>query len=579
MYRILWMSLFYVPFIIFFHSEPLPTFVEQIVSATIAASLFLFVVVSARSKKIYFSPVYYLWALWGVALFVSVMANSYSLSVGWKSYAYSWLLSGCVIFSTVQLSGCFGRDTMIQTAALGLLIGGVVASVLGGLQFYGLMAKIFVWVPEPQSRFIGVFGQANLAGVFSVMALSAAIYLTAIRKIPLLLSSFCVALLAFSILASGSRTAWIAVASVFIVITAYFVVRVKVASDYSSGKSLFLPMATFFVVVLSGQSIDRAFYSIADDFVEIQRPLLGEMVTQRVEREGPDSRVSIWRDSIELVKKNWLGGVGAGNFGAEYYRIYSAEGGPAITTGYLGNAHNLFLMTWIEFGLLGLICLLVVIISAFHYLRLKDFTLEKVFLVSILGTIFAHSLTEYPFWYFHFVVAFVAILSLVFPAKTISYSVSSSMVLITMLFYVVFLGMAFVYGAAYKTFVSMVQGFGERNPQVDFLELTILEQDRYLGGYASILKYQFFGLWNSESKYEVDRTEIMLGSRPTNIVVARHALISVESKSQDACNILSQASAYYPETFGYLKAYFEQEGRSELANTYVKCLQIPRSEM
>ena len=65
-------------------------------------------------------------------------------------------------------------------------------------------------------------------------------------------------------------------------------------------------------------------------------------------------RLEIWKESVELIKTNWLFGTGTGDVKDELVKLYHAHN---FNYGYEKalNSHNEFLQIWIALGLIGLI--------------------------------------------------------------------------------------------------------------------------------------------------------------------------------------------------------------------------------
>lgn len=575
MVRSVWFTIFTLPFLVFFHSEPLPTFIEQSLSALLVILLFLVTAFVSYKHGIWVSPVFYLWSAWGASLFISVIFNDYSFSTAWKNYGFAWGLSGCMLFSAIQLVGVYGRDSLLTISAWGLAFAALFASILGGLQYYGVLASIYSWVPEPQARFVGVFSQANNNGVFSVLGGASLLYLFVNRKLNHLWSLFFIPIIAFSVVASGSRTAWLGAVLVSVVFGAYIVAARLRDQERVPVNVVLLPVFIAVLTTFSASFVDSRLYSLASEYVDIDRPLLGEVVGERLGREQPDVRRRIWASSASLTSNNVMLGVGPGNYGVRYYEQEVGEREASVVQGYLDNAHNLFLMVIVEFGLVGLVVLLGAIIVALYYLKIKDFSSHKAFVVAVLGVLFVHSMTEYPLWHFHFLVIFIGVLALIFPVRKVVDQAPRTVLFTGFAFFIVGGGVAFSYITSYANMVVMVQGGQSRDPQMDYVYLSILERDRFIGPYASLLKYQFFGLSDNPSESEIERANAMMDWKPKNIVVAQRAVISMVEGENSACSNVGDVSSYYLETIGYFDSFFSRHSDDNYIQQYKGCVIRP----
>jgi O-antigen ligase len=73
-------------------------------------------------------------------------------------------------------------------------------------------------------------------------------------------------------------------------------------------------------------------------------------------------RMGFYQNSIQIIKKNPLFGVGTGGFPAAYQAQVAADPGLKVTP----NPHNQYLLMWAEIGLVGLILFLYFLGSAWR---------------------------------------------------------------------------------------------------------------------------------------------------------------------------------------------------------------------
>jgi hypothetical protein len=76
-------------------------------------------------------------------------------------------------------------------------------------------------------------------------------------------------------------------------------------------------------------------------------------------------RLSFWKAGIEIIKTNWLLGVGTGDVQTEFNREYQRSHSQLLPENRL-RAHNSYLTSWISFGILGIVSFLLMI---FVYLK------------------------------------------------------------------------------------------------------------------------------------------------------------------------------------------------------------------
>ena len=140
----------------------------------------------------------------------------------------------------------------------------------------------------------------------------------------------------------------------------------------------------------------RYFFSIAAviAIIFLSSPLLRVVISAglRVER-GTTNREEIWRNSIDLLKRNFLFGVGAGN--------YKAEFSPYIKTAYergfikdIPHAHNEVLNASAELGIGGFILIMILyyfpLKRGFQLLRKPLSEFDRMVLYGAMGILFAN---------------------------------------------------------------------------------------------------------------------------------------------------------------------------------------------
>ena len=115
-----------------------------------------------------------------------------------------------------------------------------------------------------------------------------------------------------------------------------------------------------------------------------------------------DARIKIWMASLEIVKLNPFLGVGLGAYSVGFFEVAQGTLG---SVGATGNAHNLTLQLMAECGIFfGLAFSLG--IGCWYFKRLFQPNLKSWQLasISIIGAALAHSLVEFPLWFFSFLV-------------------------------------------------------------------------------------------------------------------------------------------------------------------------------
>ncbi len=117
-------------------------------------------------------------------------------------------------------------------------------------------------------------------------------------------------------------------------------------------------------------------------------------------------RIEIWRASLRIIKDHWFAGIGLGRFQAvyrEYIPIVFTK--PPLDWTVL-HSHNLYLMFWLNLGIIGFLTFLAILVWFFTALiklarNRKVFAkikLEYFILFAMMVTILVHGLLDTPYW-------------------------------------------------------------------------------------------------------------------------------------------------------------------------------------
>ena len=144
-------------------------------------------------------------------------------------------------------------------------------------------------------------------------------------------------------------------------------------------KNLFFSSLTIVLITLfclSFKPIRNRFYEAVDskDFVELDAPL-NEHKTLGKTYGGRAIRFAIWQCSFDLIKENWILGVGTGDTQNKLQESYKTH---TFEFAYLYNrynAHNLFIQTIISSGILGLVSIVSILtFLVFISIKIKSIT-------------------------------------------------------------------------------------------------------------------------------------------------------------------------------------------------------------
>jgi len=115
-----------------------------------------------------------------------------------------------------------------------------------------------------------------------------------------------------------------------------------------------------------------------------------------------NDRIQLWNYGWHMFTAHPWFGVGWGDFPAWQYRYLETLGPVTIAS----SAHDIFLDFLAQTGVIGCAVLVVGLTAWAWRAGRRDWTLQRVFLLSLVGTLLAHSLVEYPLNYTYFLFPF-----------------------------------------------------------------------------------------------------------------------------------------------------------------------------
>ncbi len=304
-----------------------------------------------------------------------------------------------------------------RPAAWAWLIAGVISSVMGLLQYFGLATVFEPWINQTRAgEAFANLRQRNQFATLTNMALAALIGLAATGRLSAPAKSSLgqatrswLALLACSVLvmgtaASSSRTGLMQLALLCILFGLWRAWRQPQVRNILLAAVIVYALATLLLPVAAGFDLSAH----------------GMMARLSSGDEPCVSRITLWSNVLHLIsQKPWLGwGWGELDY-AHYTTLYD---GPRFCE-ILDNAHNLPLQLAVELGLPAAILLCGGF--AWWVLRQKPWhesNPHRQLAWAVLAVILLHSMLEYPLWYGPFQVAAVLCAGLLWRFKTVAKS-------------------------------------------------------------------------------------------------------------------------------------------------------------
>ena len=328
-----------------------------------------------------------------------------------SALAVACVLAGAQVWAGTLVGGllvCAGyaaaqsgedRDRAACVLAWAWLLGALLSSLMGLLQYAGAGAALSPWVnvTEPGQAFANLRQRNQFASLTNI-GLVAGLYL-ALRttgRMQAGLLAFGAALLAAGNAASGSRTGLVQLAMVLALAGGWGALRQPLQRRLLVCAVLGYGLASLALPWLTGTAPSLALARLASEQVDCA------------------SRLTLWRNVLQLIAlKPWTGwGWGELDY-AHFVTLYE---GPRFCD-ILDNAHNLPLHLAVELGLPLAVALCGAVLWAVWRARpWRETDAARRMAWGVLAVIALHSGLEYPLWYGPFQMALGLCLGLLWPA-------------------------------------------------------------------------------------------------------------------------------------------------------------------
>jgi len=250
-----------------------------------------------------------------------------------------WISIALVIVFAFYAYGCMRSEAARWQARSAIVITGVLSALLGIGQYFGALDVLFPRFSDASGVY-SVFGNAGLLGGYLAIAMPLAIahYIAAARLRPHYIAAITV--LAFGLLLTGARSAWIAcaVGMILVIATAHrnrvrLMILLLVLGSTSAIAAMLAPTAVIgrasqlFSGSDSGAGLRWWFWSGAWEMIQAH-PIVGHGIGQYDAGAGRYLGEVLWRDGGEQLTHNTL---------------------------FTEHPHNELLYLWVECGIIGLL--------------------------------------------------------------------------------------------------------------------------------------------------------------------------------------------------------------------------------
>jgi O-antigen ligase len=405
-----------VPFLLPVHYFPLPLFYAE----WLAFALGLAVVIPALA------------AGWGAPLAVAPMAVGLlalaliiaaQQALGRIAYAENALLGGCYVLWAALLIGAgaqlrrLGGERCLAALLAALAVGGVLASVLGFVQYYQVETPWgrIVEVTRLQAGYMfGSVGQRNTFSDYVACGLVALLFLCA-RGSPrgarydALYSgaaALSAALMAAALALAASRTS-LAYAVIVVLAT------LAAAWTHRDAARRMWPAAAVALCVYALVQYLALHTTFLTGPQGAPNTPLGHLSAELA--TGQDYRPQLYARAWHAFAGRPLFGIGFGELGWNMYWQAAGLAPPVLPKVIDHHAHNLVLQLLAEFGVAGLAVLAVPAAMWGKAQFARGLALERMGALFVLAVLFTHSMVEFPLWIAQFLGLFALLVGLAAP--------------------------------------------------------------------------------------------------------------------------------------------------------------------
>lgn len=290
-------------------------------------------------------------------------------------YIFNIYMINLIILSIVLENYFVESNKLLDAVMVALIISGVLSSVFSIYQWLDF-AKGNLWLYEVTStRFSANLAQPNHLATLLLLSLGSSLYF--INKYKLKLIICFIPLLIFSMVLTQSRTVWLALPCMLIMVF----IKWKVVNNKI--KYIILSLIPMYVVF-------GYFISQSDAVNVADRATSGFL------------RLLMWEDFFQVLPHLSFLGIGWRNI--EYYQFFYGN----KSSEYVAFYHNIFFDLIVLFGFLGFVFFVYIFLKLLLVFKKIDNTVD--FLIfSILFVLINHSLLEYPLFYNYFLLIFIVL--------------------------------------------------------------------------------------------------------------------------------------------------------------------------
>ncbi len=522
----------------------------------------LLVIATLKNDKAAYVPRITLWLIPIALIFIVYFLNNDGLQYSYYLYAISFVIAFFALISGSGLADYYGREKLILGLSYFVLTISLLAVFVGLVRYYGIIKHLVPWISFDGNRLIGPFGQPNLMGLLIVSGISSLWYLVFLKeKISLKFSIFLFLILFYAASLTASRS-WLVNYFLLTCVCCFYVFRSRYFFARGDDHIRKPPLRSILILVTLGvfsilivPRIDAIVSAplIESGFVNRVDP---GITADRMKSASSSGRLDEWRKVLSGVyPESVFFGNGIGRYG-EFSNRAELELGLQGNGSVWNHAHNIFIMFYVEWGVVGLFAVLIPFAYALRLIyrsTVKFFNISEFFPVSVLVFFLFHSLVEFSLWYLPFLGIFLLAVASI--DKYYEFVWSSRRVPRAVLFLILLtVGPLAVYIAndGIKTIKIMYR------ESVDLDELWALDdlgRNRIIGYGPMLVMASRFPPIKAGGERALMRFEELSEWRPYPLFRVRVSALSTVFKSyEESCRYIEETVTLYPDSVNAIQS-------------------------
>lgn len=546
-------SLAIIPFLLPFAYFPINKFISELFSILVA--LIIIIISTIKTQEIKVAPVSiscFLFAVFAIIQPIFININLPSINL------YLLLLFITLALFSTAITTIISKDqriSLLESICWGLLISGVIQSIIGYIQFANIEPYFQGLIMQSSyndgtgSNIFGNIGQRNQYIDLLSTAVMAVSYLFYNKKISLLSTTILFSIYNIAITLCAGRTVFAYFAFYLLIAVIMLLIYKNNINRFNQYKKLTNIIVFYMVLLITTEiviSIIMSKFSTATNITTGIARFSSEYIGQSTYR-----RFYEWYKALILFARHPLLGVGwfqypkqAVYMMLEPYFYYI----PANKKLY-SHCHNSILNIMAETGIIGTAITIGygIIYSLYKVLKQCE---DGLIILALSSPILIHSVFEYPLWYNYFLVIFIFLLSFAPPVITISKSINFYKTAVLSIVLILSIIAYQVSNQAYTllTITSPTNDEDSNNVTIQKLE-NIVEQPYNLLSYDALLVLDSYLPRHSYSltdlKYDMKFIDLLGEIAPFPFAIYKqmviHHIVGDEKQSLYYANLLTHA--------------------------------------